>query len=210
MKVKICGMTKMDNILEVAELQPDYLGFIFYPPSPRYMRKALKPAQLRNLNTGAVITGVFVNSGYDEIIFLLEEYELQAVQLHGDESPEFCSEISRSGVEVIKAFRVNDNFDFNRLEEYQPFCKYFLFDTHSAQKGGSGKKFDWEILDKYLLEHPFFLSGGITANDALNIKNINHSALAGVDLNSRFEIKPGIKNISLLKHFIKELRERKS
>ncbi len=207
MKVKICGLTDRDNITEILDLNPDYAGFIFFSASPRYMGNKLTPDDIDSLNLSAKKTGVFVNSDFDEIELLYRMYKLDCVQLHGNESPALCRKLESLGIEVIKAFGLHEDFSFQQLNEYIPCCRYFLFDTRTELKGGSGKKFNWEIIDKYNFDHPFFLSGGITAYDAPEILKIKHPSLAGVDLNSRFEDSPGIKNISKLTKFITELRK---
>ena len=206
MKIKICGLTEVNNISDILFLNPDYIGFIFYPASPRYIEDKLSPGDIISLKPGAKKTGVFVNSDFYEISGIYWKYYLDSVQLHGEESPELCKQLKASGMEIIKAFRVKEDFDFRSIADYIPFCRYFLFDTYTELKGGSGKKFDWRIINNYDLGHPFFLSGGISPLDAGDISGISHPSLQGVDLNSRFEDSPGIKNIAKLEKFIKQLR----
>jgi phosphoribosylanthranilate isomerase len=207
MKIKVCGLTNKNNILKVAGLKPDFLGFIFYPPSPRYMVDKLQPDDLIYMESSSRKTGVFVNADYYEICSHYWNYNLDCIQLHGQESPGLCKHLSSSGIEVIKAFSIREGFDFGVLADFVPYCSYFLFDTYTEKKGGSGKKFNWDLIRSYDLKHPFFLSGGIGPGDLNEIIKIKHSALAGVDLNSRFEEIPGIKNISQLKEFMNQLRK---
>ncbi len=197
MKIKVCGLRDPENIQAVADLKPDYLGFICYGPSPRYMAQ-LPVETLRNIEINAKKTGVFVNENTEKITFLIDEYKFDAIQLHGDESPEFCDAF-RNRVTVFKAFGLDENFDFELLSNYANKVDYFLFDTKTAVYGGSGKTFDWAMLDNYKLDVPFFLSGGISLDNLDEIKKIIHPQFYGVDLNSRFETAPGVKDIGKLK-----------
>ncbi|HWD89236.1 MAG TPA: phosphoribosylanthranilate isomerase [Mucilaginibacter sp.] len=190
-----------ENIDAVAALQPDYMGFIFYPQSPRYIGETEK-----NLATENVIrTGVFVNESADIIEELIDKYRLTAIQLHGNESPDFC-ELFKDKVTVIKAFGMNERFDFEQLEPYTDKVDYFLFDTKTSKHGGSGLSFDWTLLDQYKLDVPFFLSGGLSPENIAEVKMIKHPQFYGVDLNSRFEIEPGLKDIDKLSEAFKILR----
>jgi phosphoribosylanthranilate isomerase len=201
MKIKVCGMKYPENIDAVAALQPDYMGFIFYPQSPRYIGETEK-----NLATENVIrTGVFVNESADIIEELIDKYRLTAIQLHGNESPDFC-ELFKDKVTVIKAFGMNERFDFEQLEPYTDKVDYFLFDTKTSKHGGSGLSFDWTLLDQYKLDVPFFLSGGLSPENIAEVKMIKHPQFYGVDLNSRFEIEPGLKDIDKLSEAFKILR----
>jgi len=197
MKIKVCGLKEPENILAVAGLNPDYVGFIRYAKSQRFSEEL--PADiLKQLTPDIIKTGVFVNESIDAINSLIKQYELGAVQLHGDETPKFCSEF-KGKVEVLKAFGVDENFDFEALNDYAHSVDYFLFDTKTAAHGGSGKSFNWALLDNYRLDIPFFLSGGLSLENLEEIKNIKHPAFYGVDLNSRFETAPGLKDIDKLK-----------
>ncbi len=206
-KIKICGMLEKENIRQVAELNPDMLGFIFYPSSPRYAGNT-DPAILNDIPQGIIKTGVFVNSSFDQITGTVSKYSLDMVQLHGKETPEFCLRIKETGIPVIKAFGPADDFDFNECSKYISSTDYFLFDTLVSGYGGSGRKFDWKVLDQYTFQHPFILSGGIGPGDTESIALIKNSELRGVDINSRFEIKPGEKDVTLLRDFISELRHK--
>jgi len=196
MKIKVCGLKEPENILAVAGLNPDYLGFIRYARSPRYSEE-LSAEALSNISPSIIKTGVFVNEEIDVINSLIKEYGLCAVQLHGGESPKFCR-LFKGNIEVLKAVGVDENFDFGQLNAYADSVDYFLFDTKTAAHGGSGKSFDWALLNNYKLEVPFFLSGGLSLENLDEIKNIKHPAFYGVDLNSRFETAPGIKDIDKL------------
>ena len=195
MKIKVCGLKEPGNVGAVAELGPDYMGFIFYGPSPRYAGGL----SIDSLNISGFITktAVFVNESFDSINAILKKNNFGAVQLHGDESPEFC-ELFRDKVKVIKAFGMSADFDFSQLNRYSDHVNFFLFDTKTDLHGGSGKVFDWSVLEKYTLDVPFFLSGGLSLDNLEQVKNIVHPMFYGIDLNSKFEDSPGIKNIEKL------------
>lgn len=203
LQIKVCGNTMSQNLAEVCNLQPDFIGFIFYDKSKRFVDNPLNITQPKGSKAKRV--GVFVNATIQEIFQNIDKFKLDYIQLHGDESAEFCAKINRNKP-VFKAFQVNNNFNFNILSNYLSSCYYFLFDTSSNKYGGSGKKFDWSLLKGYNLDKPFILSGGISEYDVDNIKNINHSKLIGIDLNSKFEISPGIKNIPKLSNFLSKIR----
>jgi phosphoribosylanthranilate isomerase len=197
MKLKICGMKYPDNILEVGSLLPDYMGFIFWQKSARYFDGVMP-----NLPKSIKKTGVFVNESIAVIVTKTAKYDLQAVQLHGHESVEFCSELKTkfgAAIEIIKVFSADENFDFSVLKPYESVCDYFLFDTKGKLPGGNGTTFDWKILDNYPSTKPFFLSGGIGIDELDSIKEISKTNLPlyAIDINSKFEIEPGLKNIQL-------------
>jgi phosphoribosylanthranilate isomerase len=196
MKIKVCGLKFADNIKAVEALQPDFMGFICYDKSPRYMAD-LNEFALDNVSNNIIKAGVFVDEDADEISKLIYKYKFDAIQLHGTESPEFC-DLFKHEVQVIKAFGVDEKFDFTQLNAYWGKVDYFLFDTKTTAHGGSGQTFNWDILSRYQLNVPFFLSGGLSQDNIAEIKNIKHPLLYGVDLNSRFEISPGIKDIDKL------------
>ncbi len=202
--IKVCGMREPDNIRDILTLDPDFLGLIFYPKSSRYVTS---PTIINNIRFGQNIkkTGVFVNATEDEIMQKVKLYELQAVQLHGEESVVLCRSLRNKGVLVLKAFQIYAAEDFEDTLLYNDQVDYFLFDTKTASYGGSGSKFDWSLLDAYHGNTPFFLSGGIGPDDVQAIQKINHPLFRGVDLNSRFEIAPAIKSYKLLQQFIKQL-----
>lgn len=192
-------MKYTENIQEVATLQPDYLGFIFYEKSPRYFN-----GKLPELPKSIQKVGVFVNATMNDILKKIKEYDLQVVQLHGNETPEVCEVLKIINVEVIKAFSVADNFDFETLAPYESVCDYYLFDTKGENPGGNGTTFNWEILKNYPSKKPFFLSGGIGLKEINKIKQLDLPVHA-LDVNSKFEIEPGLKNTQLLKELQNEL-----
>jgi len=203
MKLKICGMKYQENSEEIASLQPDYLGFIFYKKSKRYF-----DGEIPDLPKSIKKVGVFVDENEEVVSEKIRKYQLDSIQLHGDETPEFCNQFYKKQVEVIKVFSVDNHFDFSRLNEYENVCDYFLFDTKGKQKGGTGIKFNWRILERNKSVKPYFLSGGIGLDDAdsikLNLKNGVLRNCMAIDVNSRFESKSGLKNKEELKKF-KEL-----
>ena len=201
MKLKICGMKYQANIQEVAALQPDYLGFIFYEKSPRFCNGELPEIP----NTIAKV-GVFVNAPLSEILNKIKAYNLQLVQLHGEESPEICEVLRLINIKVIKTFSIDDTFDFETLRPYEPVCDYFLFDTKGKHYGGNGTTFNWEILKKYPSQKPFFLSGGIGFEEISKLKQLNLPIYA-LDVNSKFETEPGLKNSNACKKIIQILKQ---
>lgn len=206
MLIKICGMRDSANIQEVAALKPDLMGFIFYLKSKRYVGEGFDPGIVRALMPEILTVGVFVNLEIESMICIARKYRFDYVQLHGNESPGYCKEVQEEGIKVMKAFGIHNEFDWSAVQPYQKVCDYFLFDTNTKIYGGSGQKFDWGILDGYKLQHPFFLSGGIGPDDTSEIKKLKNPYLAGIDINSRFETEPGLKDIHLLKGFIKKIR----
>ncbi len=203
LEIKVCGNTQTLNLKEVCNLQPDYVGLIFYAMSKRYVKFPEIVARVNGCKAKRV--GVFVNESLENINQYVEYYALDVIQLHGDETAAFCQKVSKIKP-IFKAFLINDKFNFNILNSYKSSCNKFLFDTSSKLYGGSGKKFDWQLLNAYKLNIPFILSGGIGPNDVENIKSIQHPMLNGIDLNSGFEIEPGVKNIGKLSAFIKNIR----
>jgi phosphoribosylanthranilate isomerase len=201
-------MRETDNIVAAAELKPDIMGFIFYPGSPRFAGELLNPEIVSNLPAFISRAGVFVNAEFNEIAETIAKYSLNVVQLHGDESPELCCRIKDTCIQVIKAFNIGENMSFSFCNDYIACTDYFLFDTMTINHGGSGQKFDWKLLERYEAGHPFILSGGISPTDIENIAGVTNPAFYGLDLNSRFEIEPGLKDIEKLKKFITELRNK--
>lgn len=199
-------MRDVANIGQVAELIPDYLGLIFYPKSPRYVEDSQAPAIRQAISDNTTTIGVFVNELLPEIIRKSNLFGFKWIQLHGNESPDYCMQLQELGFTLIKAFGVNEQFNFKKLDSYQQACTYFLFDTRSEAHGGTGKKFDWMLLKQYSGEKPFFLSGGIEASDAQSILSLTLVNLFAIDINSRFEMEPGMKDIPKLRKFFKEIR----
>lgn len=204
MKIKICGLKQPDNINAITALAPDYMGFICYAPSPRYA-SGLQTEMLSLLPESIFKTAVFVNEDAETITKLTDTYNFDAIQLHGNEDPEFCN-LFKDKVTVIKAFGLDESFNFERLDSFTGSVDYFLFDTKTDKHGGSGLIFDWSLLDKYKLNIPFFLSGGLSLENLEEIALIKHPQFYGVDLNSRFEIEPGLKDIDKLKKAFDILR----
>jgi phosphoribosylanthranilate isomerase len=196
MKIKVCGLKYPENIDAVSAFGPDYMGFIFYCKSPRCVEE-LKVNTLTEIPASIKKTAVFVDENSDILGALIDVYGFDAIQLHGNEGPDYCAKF-KGKVEVIKAFGVNENFDFDQLDKFADHVDLFLFDTKSPTHGGSGQTFDWNILNDYKLNIPFFLSGGLSLENLDEIKNINHPQLYGVDLNSKFETEPGMKDITKL------------
>ncbi|GAA4816001.1 phosphoribosylanthranilate isomerase [Litoribaculum gwangyangense] len=228
MKLKICGMKYLDNIKQVAVLQPDYLGFIFYEKSARNFDSESIPELPKSIKK----TGVFVDADFDFILKKIQTHHLQAIQLHGEESPEYCLELKRhydefsdtvislkktdchdletrsrndKKIEIIKVFSIKDEFNFKVLKPYENVVDYFLFDTKGKLPGGNGFTFDWNVLKDYPSTKPFFLSGGIGLGEVDKIKEFQKSEASkhcyAIDVNSKFELEPGLKNIQLLTEF---------
>ncbi|MDP4239151.1 MAG: phosphoribosylanthranilate isomerase [Bacteroidota bacterium] len=204
--IKVCGMKFPENIQAVAALCPEFMGFIFYPKSPRYAEPQDEKV-LQVLPRKIMKIGVFVNETLDEILSVVKKYSLQGVQLHGTEPDDLCYTLRAAGLIVIKAFAISGTTDFKATDDYEGTCDFFLFDTKTPAHGGSGVKFDWSVLSAYVGGTRFILSGGISVDDLESIKQINHPKLAGVDLNSKFEVWPGEKDVALLEAFISGLKE---
>jgi phosphoribosylanthranilate isomerase len=206
MLLKICGLKYPENIQAVSDLKPDFMGFIFYPKSPRYA-EPLDSAVLNSLPATIKKIGVFVNEDLENILTIAYKYKLDGLQLHGAELVDMCRELKKLGYLVIKAFPIAETYNFKVTKSYEGVCDYFLFDTKTEAYGGSGLKFNWKMLNEYTGDTPFLLSGGIALDDAEAIQKIEHPKFAGIDLNSKFEVKPGLKNISLLKDFISNFQK---
>lgn len=200
MIVKVCGMREPENIRAVERLDIDWMGFIFYERSSRFVEQC--PAYLPHTKR----VGVFVDESIDRILEKRVVFGLQMVQLHGEESPDFCRTLRTEGIEVIKALPIASADDLQEADRYDSVCDYLLFDSKTEQRGGSGYRFDWNLLSQYVGSVPFLLSGGISETDADAIRNIRHPAFSGVDLNSRFEIAPAVKNVTCLDRFIRTLK----
>jgi len=206
MLIKVCGIKYPGNMKEVAAKRPDMMGFIFYAGSPRYMVNHLSPEEVIALPSDIIKTGVFVNESCSEILRIAELYHLDAIQLHGTEIPGECKVINRAGYQVIKAFRIDEDFTFEHTLAYSPSCRFFLFDAHGKGFGGNGIRFNWDKLQSYNVNTPFLLSGGIDAEDVSALKKLDHPLLAGFDINSKFEIQPGEKDPDKIERFITTLR----
>jgi len=202
-------MRNAQNISEIAKLNPDYLGFIFYEKSPRFVETGRAPS-LPPIPKHIKKVGVFVNETAEKILETVEKYGLDLVQLHGAETPEFCRSLKQKmqNVKITKAINIENVLDIEKTKMYDnDCCDYFLFDTKTYLHGGSGQKFQWCTLDRYDGEIPFFLSGGISIDDVLKIKEIHHDRLYGIDINSRFEIEPALKDVEKVKQFLTEIKK---
>lgn len=194
------------NIAKVVTTNPDFIGFIFYPKSKRFIGFELLPEVLAVVPASVKKVGVFVNETPEKILEVSARWKLDAIQLHGEESSEFCVKLQHGGLMVIKSFSVDESFDFAALEDYRESCDFFLFDTKGKLPGGTGQKFNWHLLNKYQLDHPFFLSGGIGPDDLNEIKEFSHPLLCGIDINSGFEINPALKDVKKIRQFISKIR----
>ena len=210
MRVKVCGMTQMEQVEKLSGIGATFAGFIFYPKSPRYVLRHLTTAQIKKQNDINKV-GVFVNASVDHVLQMVDECRLHMVQLHGDESPKFCERIA-DYISVVKAFRLSDNDHIEwTIRPYMSMCDMFLFDTEGAGYGGTGKKFNWEILEGSVIGKPFFLSGGIEPGDTEQLKQFAHkpvaNALFAVDINSKFEVSAGVKDLEKVRKFVGEVKD---
>lgn len=199
-------MTDIDNISKILFLEPDFLGFIFYPKSPRYVVGKLKPEMLSIIPESVKRVGVFVNSSEAEMRQTASTYGLKVIQLHGEEKPTVCKRLREEGFEVIKAFSIESEQDFEKVWEYTEHVDYFLFDTKTPGYGGSGQEFDWQLILRQPIRKPWFLSGGIS-ND--NIAAAAQTGAAVLDLNSKFETAPGMKDYDKLSDALSSIRGQK-
>ena len=198
-------MRQKVNIEQLVRLNPDYIGFIFYPQSKRYVGDEIAEDILNLIPVNIKKVGVFVDEPLDSLIEKYRINRLDMIQLHGNELPDYCDKLKKMRIPVIKAFKFADDFDFKNIKSYESCCDYFLFDSAGTTVGGTGIKFDWSLINQYKGSKPFFLSGGIGSSDSQLVRNISHPNLVGVDVNSGFEIEPGVKDISKLSAFITEL-----
>ena len=198
LKMKVCGMKIPENIKKLSELNIDFMGFIFYKKSKRYTESIPDkiPKTIKKI-------GVFVNEDINTIKEIASKNKLDYIQLHGNETVEYCKKLSSSKHKIIKAFSIDEKFDFKQTYKYQAYCDFFIFDTKGKLYGGNGIKFNWQLLENYKGENKFLLSGGISLKDIEEIKKFKHPKYIGVDVNSGFEIKPGLKNISEISEFLK-------
>jgi phosphoribosylanthranilate isomerase len=207
LKVKICGLKFPHNISQLIEIKPDYMGFIFYPQSKRYCEGFFEAEFMDAIPSSISKVGIFVNETVNTIEKVAKKYGINLIQLHGRETPELCAELKDKGRTIIKAFQVDQNFNFQQLDHYSSFCDYYLFDTQSPMYGGSGKVFNWALLENYNNQKPFFLSGGIDIEHVDKIKGMSHLNIHSVDINSKFETSPGIKDVAKAAEFIKLIRQ---
>jgi phosphoribosylanthranilate isomerase len=203
-KIKVCGLLHPGNIEEVCALEPDFAGYIFYPDSQRYVGENPDPAIFMIPGDGTARVGVFVNEEIPAIRNMFDRYLLDLVQLHGNESPGYCMQLVEAGIPVIKA--LNPHSAEMEGCAYGEVVHYLLYDNPGDGYGGSGQKFDWNLLNGIDIPLPFLVGGGIGPGDAELVRELGHPSLFGVDLNSRFETSPGVKDAGLLKQFIDEIR----
>lgn len=214
MKIKVCGNTLPQQVNALDEMGITFAGFIFYPKSPRYMAMKIGAEKIRQIKGKIIKIGVFVNPSYDELMKTVYEYRLDMVQLHGDESPKFCDKIA-DYISVIKVFRLSDNDSIVHMTQpYSEVCDFFMFDTLGAGYGSTGKKFDWMVLQKSPPVKPYFLSGGIESGDEGKLGDFLETdageKLFAIDINTRFEISPGVKDLSAIKKFAERLGVKKT
>ncbi len=208
MRIKVCGITQGEQLVKLPATGVSFAGFIFYPKSPRYVLRHMTTSQLKKENNINKV-GVFVNATVEEVLQMVDECRLHMVQLHGDESPKYCEKIA-DYISVVKAFRVSESDNIGwRIKEYMDVCDMFMFDTEGAGYGGTGKKLNWEKLYNIEIGKPYFLSGAVEPGDADELKVFaqrpESKALFAVDINTKFEVLPGIKDIGLIEQFAKKL-----
>lgn len=209
MRLKVCGITQEEQMNQLADVGATFGGFIFYPKSPRYALRTMTTNQIKKENNINKV-GVFVNATVDEVLQMVDECRLHIVQLHGDETPKYCEKIA-DYISVVKAFRVSETDNIGwRIQEYMNVCDMFMFDTEGVGYGGTGKKFNWDMLNNTVVGKPYFLSGGVEPTDTERLKLFEEKpegkALFAVDINSKFEIAPGIKDMELIKKFAQEIK----
>jgi len=216
MKIKVCGLREPENIAAIVGLGVDYIGFIFYEESKRYVGNTKLKAWLEDngeLLNNTKKVGVFVNAGMDTLLNAVHDYQLDYVQLHGNESPGYCQELqllwsvsTLKKAKLAKAFSIDTNFDFDSTTAYAGTCDLFVFDTGGqSEHGGTGVKWDWKKLEEYKGNTPFLLSGGIGPEDVRRIRLLEHPSLAGIDVNSKFEVSPALKDVGLLRDFVSQI-----
>jgi len=209
MRIKVCGMTSAQQVQQLDEMGVEFAGFIFYPKSPRYVFKSMPANEIKRIKGKINKVGVFVNADADEVLRTVDQCGLYLVQLHGDETPRVCERIANY-VSVIKAFRIaeDDHIEW-KVRDYYDAVDMYMFDTEDAGYGGTGKKFNWELLKEQNIRKPFFLSGGITPDDAENLKTFQKESVAkdlfAIDINSKFEVMPGVKDLEKVKGFVEGL-----
>lgn len=209
-RIKVCGMTLPEQVNALDEIGVDLAGFIFYEKSPRYVRNKISPEKMKKIGGRIAKVGVFVNMPFDELMKTVEDYRLDIVQLHGDETPRFCEQVANY-VTVIKAFRVSDNDPLEwMVKSFHEGCDMYMFDTLGAGYGGTGKKFDWAMLKDKIIDKLFILSGGIEPGDEEKLHAFAQEEIAkrlfAVDINSKFEVSAGIKNMEKVKEFVNRLK----
>lgn len=212
MRIKVCGMTSAEQVLQLDEMGVEFAGFIFYPKSPRYVYKFMPRPEIKKIKgKGINKVGVFVNAPIEEVLETVDDCGLYIVQLHGDETPKYCEKIA-DYVTVVKAFRLREDDNVLwKVKDYQDVADMFLFDTEGAGYGGTGRKFDWKMLHGLNIRKPFFLSGGIESDDTNKLKDFVKDPVAhdlfSIDVNSKFETSPGVKDMDKLRDFITTIKQ---
>lgn len=210
MKIKVCGMRDAYNVAQVGQLPINYMGFIFYPPSARFVGEDFNEDVPKSVPRTVKKIGVFVNASTEDVLQNARRYNLDGVQLHGTEDPRICEQIKCQGLTIIKTFGIDDNFDFAKVKQYYNACDYLLFDTKSPIHGGTGIKFNWAILRGYDNKLPIFLSGGIAIDDIPSIKEMSWLNIHSLDINSKFELQPGLKDVEKVRAFVSCINEIKA
>lgn len=210
MRIKVCGMTLPEQVNALADMGADLAGFIFYPKSPRFVGQKLSPEKMKKIGGGIGKVGVFVNTPYEELLQTVESYRLDIVQLHGDETPIFCEKVANY-VTVIKAFRLSDGDPIEwMVRPFHDASDMYMFDTLGSGYGGTGKKFDWGILKDVMIDKLFLLSGGIEPGDEEKLKAFAQEEVArklfALDINSRFEFSPGVKDMERVRQFVQRMK----
>jgi phosphoribosylanthranilate isomerase len=210
-RIKVCGMTRLDQMHQLGDMGVQFAGMIFYHKSPRFVMRHLKGYEVKKAKLKVFKIGVFVNASYDEVMNHIDNFGLDMVQLHGDETPYYCSKLS-DYISVIKAFRITDDCDVEwKIRNYYEDTDMYMFDTEGSGYGGTGKKFNWSKLKGVNINKPFFLSGGIEPVDAGSIKEFMQEPVAkdlfAIDINSKFEVSPGVKDMKKVKEFVNDLSQ---
>lgn len=202
--VKICGMKDPQNMVDIARLRPDMMGFIFYSKSPRWVGEHLEIPN--GIDPAIQRVGVFVDEDADIVARHVDTHQLACVQLHGHEKVSYTKELVRNNIKVMKVFHIDDDFDFKATESYKDSCEFFLFDTRGTQLGGNGISFTWSKLNEYDQEIPFFLSGGITVHHLPALEALEGMNVVGIDVNSGVEVSPGLKDVKKVAELLDKLR----
>jgi len=204
MKIKVCGITQLEQVKQLDALGIDYIGFIHYPKSPRHV--AVQDLKTLAIPTKAEKVLVTVNEDFENVCLMAQNLKCKTLQLHGSETPELCQKYHALGYIVFKAIGIKDSYDFETLKPYETSIDYFLFDYKGKEKGGNGLTYDWSLLNDYQLNAKFILSGGLSIENVKEISNIDHSKCEIVDINSKFEITPGIKDLTKVEAFATTLK----
>ncbi|MDP3556620.1 MAG: phosphoribosylanthranilate isomerase [Bacteroidota bacterium] len=203
MLIKVCGLNNRDNIFAISKMEINLMGFIFYKNSPRYFNNALSFDEARQIPKHIKKVGVFVNEPIYSVFNSIAHYDLDFVQLHGEESIDYCRDLL-SSVKIIKTISIKDKNSILKIQNYSDVCDYFLFDTSTPNYGGSGQAFNWHLLSDTIINKPFFISGGVSLDNVSELKNLSIKNLIGLDVNSKFEINPGLKDLEKIQQLLKK------